>query len=136
MGKGGKESMKKIIIAIFAILCVPCVTHAYEQVKICAILQCNDGFYAENVRNDNYNRVSYYTKCTKCPGKTLADGGAAKVRTWSVDIIGSPHTGLTLKPIAPNKPLFRSACYISQYDNQTFKDSTGNWQYSGGDCKY
>lgn len=130
--------MKKIIIAIFAILCVPCVTHAYDAVKICAILQCNDGFYADedSVRNDNYNRVSYYTKCAKCPSKTLANGGAAKVRTWSVDVIGSPHTGLTLKPIAPNKPLLRSACYISQYDNQTFKDSTGNWQYSGGDCKY
>ena len=130
--------MKKIIIAIFAILCVPCVTHAYDAVKICAILQCNDGFYADadSVRNDDYNRVSYYTKCTKCPGKTLANGGAARVRTWQVDLIGSPHTGLTLKPIAPNKPLFRSACYISQYDNQTFKDSTGNWQYSGGDRKY
>ncbi|HBS76270.1 MAG TPA: hypothetical protein DEA31_00190 [Alphaproteobacteria bacterium] len=127
--------MKKFIVCGFAILLAAGGANA-STVTRCVVRQCADGYFATEGFMDYKSGETMYTKCTKCPGKMLASGGTAKVRTWQADVIGSPHTGLTLKPVAPNEPLLEGACYISPYDYQTFKDSTGNWQYSGGDCKY
>lgn len=123
--------MRKIFTAIVAVLCVSGASYAADTTA-CIVYQCNDGYFAENGFYDYFSKKTVYTKCTKCPGKTLANGGAAKVRTWRVLASSNGQMKIT----APGEPLGQSACYISQYDNQTFQDNTGKWQYSGGDCKY
>ncbi len=127
--------MKKFIVCGFAILLAAGGANA-STVTRCVVRQCADGYFATEGFMDYMSGETMYTKCTKCPGKMLANGGTAKVRTWELYLSGSPHTELTITSVEPNEPLLEEACYISQYDNQTFKDSTGNWQYSGGDCKY
>lgn len=123
--------MRKIFIAIVTVLCASGASYAAETTA-CIVYQCNDGYFAENHFYDYKSGKTVYTNCTKCPGKTMANGDAARVRTWSLTVSSS---GL-MKSAPPKKPLEQSACYISPYDYQTFQDNTGQWQYYGGNCNY
>lgn len=131
--KEGKDKMRKIFIAIATVLCASGASWA-ANTTACIVYQCHDGYFAEKGFYDYNSGKTVYTKCTKCPGKTLANGGAARVRTWR--LIVSPTGSGLIKIVPPGEPLAQSACYISQHDYQTFQDNTGKWQYSGGDCKY
>ena len=128
--------MRKIFIAMVTVLCASGASYAADTTA-CIVYQCNNGYFAENSFYDYKSGQTVYTKCTKCPGKTLADGGAARVRTWKllVQVIGD-NGGLLMRSLPPGKPLTQSACYISPRDNQTFQDNTGKWQYADGDCTY
>lgn len=132
--KEGKDNMRKIFIAIVTVLCASGASWAAAGTTACIVYQCNDGYFADNSFYDYRSKTTVYTKCTKCPGKTLANGGAAKVRTWK--LLVSPTGSGLMKIVPPKKPLAQSACYISPYDNQTFKDDTGKWQYPSDNCTY
>lgn len=134
--KEGKDNMRKIFIAIVAVLCTSGASWAANNTTACIVYQCNNGYFADNSFYDYKSGQTVYTKCTKCPGKTLADGGAAKVRTWKLYIRFIEGGGILTRSLPPGKPLERSACYISPYDNQTFQDNTGKWRYADGDCTY
>lgn len=136
--KEGKDNMRKIFIAIVTVLCTSGASWALTGTTACIVYQCGDGYFADNGFYDYNSGQTVYTKCTKCPGKTLANGGAARVRTWELYVryLDEGGGGVLMRSLPPMKPLERSACYISSYDNQTFQDNTGKWQYYGGGCKY
>lgn len=134
--------MKKfIIMSIMVALCIPNAAHsAVRPVEKCVVYQCDDGYFADGAfvgYLTSYlgtgKTATFYSSCTQCPAPTRANGDAAVIRTWNLYV----SYGGTKKSVPPQKPLLKSACYISPHDNQTFKDSTGcKYEINDGNCMY